>query len=470
MKKNTIPEFLKNIDTSSFKSFMETARIDKMEILAYDGIRDIRPYGDDFNKNAVKIEPASKHHKTPAMDERIIDLQGTNISFGGTRYKVTLLYFDDDGSAWINNLTMESTVSYGSIRYGYIKTPQINADFTVALDEWKKITRYTQYNSTIQSKNEILKIAEKCVPYAIEYANEKEFCIEDMLMAPYLEILSKAGYAIADSILHKQRIGKSEYEAFGRLCKPGNNPKEIFRVSPLVYKTLRKETDISKWDSIRKLESKTLITKEMMQLIAEPAYQYHFTEICEILKAQYDGKQVFTPRSLMKYLERLNAYEAIEADEAFPLIKDYLSLCKTAGKKPIITGDSLKREHDVTLRLCREVKSEKYANDIRRRGKELEDKSYQEANYFIRPITDFDDLLDESMQQGNCLAAVYPAYIASGYASIFVMRETRHPNKSLATVELRSDGTLGQHYLSHNRQMTNKAQLDFLKRWLKAIA
>lgn len=52
------------------------------------------------------------------------------------------------------------------------------------------------------------------------------------------------------------------------------------------------------------------------------------------------------------------------------------------------------------------------------------------------------------------------------------MRSTKEPDKSLATVEVwRQSGGfgLGQHLLSHNREMTNPAQLKFLKRWLKHV-
>ncbi len=46
---------------------------------------------------------------------------------------------------------------------------------------------------------------------------------------------------------------KEEYDCFNRLCKPGKNPKEIFKTDKVLYSILKSEEDIKLWDIYRKM-------------------------------------------------------------------------------------------------------------------------------------------------------------------------------------------------------------------------
>ena len=181
-----------------------------------------------------------------------------------------------------------------------------------------------------------------------------------------------------------------------------------------------------------------------------------------ILGIRHNDKPVFTVTTLVNYLNRLDMYEAISTQEALPLLNDYLHMCRSLNMPPRIDGDSLKREHDIAARLTREQRN-RIAEEEMRKHKEQEQREIEEGNsklaraeyheniYFIRPITDYNDLLDEAIQQDNCVAS-YASRIARGESRIFTMRETAHPEKSLVTIELSPDcKTIRQKYLARNQ-------------------
>ena len=94
---------------------------------------------------------------------------------------------------------------------------------------------------------------------------------------------------------------------------------------------------------------------------------------------------------------------------------------------------------------------------------------YHENVYFVRPITEYDDLLDEAAQQHNCVAS-YADRIAKRQSRIFTMRETAHPEKSLMTIELSPDcRTVRQKYLAYNHPVHNRSMTEFIDRWMKQL-
>lgn len=483
-KVTKLPEFLRNIDTSTFARFQETAGIDMFQLSA--GHRAV--YFHDKGRSMLSYHPGFYHADE---DERVLLLEDTRHGNSVTR----ILYVEADGTLWNTDISITfktvPDVKYDYTRGGYgapTWTNPIVTNFHVS--PWTIQKKFENYYGVLQSKSEIEKIVKGLNPYAYPWLKQRGYDLLRYLMAPYLETLIKAGYTFAESFLgygctisymlglegESMRVPckweKSYIDALNRLCQIGTDPKSIFKMSPILFKALKEEKDILIWDEFRKLDKRLSNPMAVKRLVGMELKKDHVKYICEILKKEYHEKTVISVDALQKYLERVNVYEAIEMDEALPLIRDYIVSCLNIDKKPIFTGDSLKREHDVTVRMNRDFRNEAYSSKIVTVGHKLEKYGYQEDTFFIRPIKDYDDLNDESMQQGNCLSAVYPARIANERSYIFVMREKKTPEKSLATVELWPEAgkfCLGQHLLSHNRPITNKSQLSFIKRWLKHI-
>lgn len=307
--------------------------------------------------------------------------------------------------------------------------------------------------------------------------------IRRYLAAPWLETLSKAGFdTIVGRFLNPyQFIDEKAVELFNRLCGPGTKPKDIFKCSKTVYTVLKEEKDLEVWDTIRRLDKKDQITGDSILIVYQMGLKpKELDTLYSILGIRHNDKPVFTVATLVNYLNRLDMYEAISTREALPLLNDYLHMCRSLNMPPRIDGDSLKREHDIAARLIREQRN-RIAEEEMRKHKEQEQREIEEGNsklaraeyheniYFIRPITDYNDLLDEAIQQDNCVAS-YASRIARGESRIFTMRETAHPEKSLITIELSPDcKTIRQKYLAHNHQIRNKSMTDFIERWHRQL-
>lgn len=302
-----------------------------------------------------------------------------------------------------------------------------------------------------------------------------------MLMAPELEQLSKAGYAFAGEVIRRltgrDRLRGDEsawLERFNRLVQPGRNLKEIFKTSKAVYSLLKDEKDLKLWDEYRKFDKFGRIPAAALRDFYESDAWTDPRDLAEyqkILSAEYKGKRVFTFETLGNYLGRLDQYEAISPAEALPILRDYLQMCRQLEMAPKIDGDSLKREHDIAARLCREKRDEKMAKAMEGACESLSRFDYEERIFLIRGVKSYDDLLDEAKQQHNCVAS-YSYAISKGKSMIYFLREKGRPDKSFVTVELEIVGGvpyIRQKYMAFNRPVRNKAVTEFLARWLNVV-
>lgn len=317
----------------------------------------------------------------------------------------------------------------------------------------------------IQMEGELHQIVLNKRPWIKDWLLEHPgWSIRRYLAAPWLETLSKAGFgAIADRFL---------------------NPFQYiddFKCSKTVYTVLKEERNLEVWDTIRRLDKKDQITSDSILIVYQMGFKpKELDTLNSILGIRHNDRPVFTVATLINYLNRLDMYEAISTQEALPLLNDYLHMCRSLNMPPRIDGDSLKREHDIAARLTREQRN-RIAEEKMRARKEQEQREIAEGNsklaraeyheniYFIRPIMDYNDLLDEAIQQDNCVAS-YADRIAAGQSRIFTMRETAHPGKSLVTIELSPDcKTIRQKYLARNQQIRNKSMTEFIERWHRQL-
>ena len=335
-----------------------------------------------------------------------------------------------------------------------------------------------------QTDDKLREIVIEKTPWITEWLIDNWlYDIKLYLSAPWLETLSKAGFkVITDRFLNRgQFTSTSEKEDFNRLCGPGCRPKDIFKCSKTLYTVLRDEPNLQTWDVFRRLEKKEQITGDAILIAYRMNLRPRQLELLNsILGCKHGGRPVFSMTSLMNYLNRLDMYEAIPSVVALQLLNDYLHMCRQLEIKPRIDGDSLKREHDIAARLIRarrnqqakrgmEERAERERQEIEEGNSKLSRAAYRENVFFIRPITDYDDLLDEARQQDNCVAS-YAERIARGESRIFTLRETAHPERSLVTIELSPDcRTIRQKSLAHNQQIRNKAINDFIERWHRQL-
>ena len=374
-----------------------------------------------------------------------------------------ILYFTEDGKTYRNKCT-------------YCKDKNI-----FLIEKWEKVKKLVNVSRAstfiINAPNEINAILGTINPYAYRYAENKNYPKEAFIIAPELELLSKAGYCFADKLLDDMSKYNRYFETlqatineYNRLVNNGEkNIKKIFKTDKCVYSVLKEESNLKTWDNFRRMYKKGRLTAQDIEEVYNSGYSEKDLKLIDEILLKNDGKNsYFTIKTLFKYLEKIDRYEAIDFYEGIDLLKDYLSMCAQLKIKPNLTSDSLKREHDVTARIFRMKKDEILDEKMQRPCKKAAKYNYSEGTFFIRSVEGYDDLVDEAIQQRNCVAS-YGNSIADGKTMVFVMRQNKHPNKSIATVELTRTGEIRQARLAFNRPITNKAQNDFLKRWRKHV-
>ena len=423
------------------------------------------------NKELIPYD-YEKHGMYPITDIRL-ESEG----WGDTvEIKINVLHLCKNGDIWCVPITFEKKGEYRNGKtYLTINNIRVGKPF----QNNKKVTNAI----TNQNKATLHEILANTKPYVEEWLKaHPSFLISEYLNTPWMETLDKAGYKIAGFVLGGMiSHSKTDIEQLNRLCKRGNSPKEIFKTTKAVYSVLKDDMNVAIWDMYRKLDKTGKITQDTIRMAYNANWSIkELNYVNSILAKKYEDKPVFTWTSLTNYLGRLDMFEAISHAEALPILCDYLNMCNQLGIKPRTDSDSLKREHDVAARLIRqkhneiltrkmELQKQKEQKMIEEGNRKLAKLEYHENVYFVRPITEYNDLIDEATQQENCVAS-YANMIAKGQTRILTMRESAHPEKSLVTIELSVDcRQVKQKFLAHNQPIRNKSMSEFIDRWMKQL-
>lgn len=145
---------------------------------------------------------------------------------------------------------------------------------------------------------------------------------------------------------------------------------------------------------------------------------------------------------------------------------DYLKMAKTLGmdlkNKQIAYPKNIKEAHDKILEQYNISKNKIISKKIFKIAKNIKSSEYQDNKYVIFPAKSYEDLVEESKQQNNCVRT-YAERIVEGECYIYFMRKLSDLNKSLVTVEVR-DNTVVQKRTKNN-EITTKEQDKFLQKW-----
>ncbi len=399
-------------------------------------------------------------------------------------------YFADDGKNWKTDLSIVFD-HYPDIDYPYgYRHPRVMKNRptveSITFSDWsqvKKLPTDLADLSYLQSKDDMERILNLRSPYTRRWMNDiHNTSYQLLLFAPQLEQLYKAEFAFGKNIVNdsyfwsRSMTSEKEHQirAFNMLCKNESRIKDIFQTDKVVYSTLKDEPNLMIWDSFRKMFKQGKMNANAVDLIYNRGFRTdQLKQLSSILGLEYEGKKVFTWEKLVNYLVRLDNYQAIETDEAIPLIRDTFNMSIQLGIEPNVDSDSLKREHDVLARTFRQ-QADKLRSERLQKGMESarltnEMYNFSDGQYLIRAITDYDDLINEAKMQHNCVAS-YAESIARQRTKIYVMRSVDAPSQSLITVELANDNkTIRQKYLKYNQVIQDHEQNAFLKTWLEKI-
>ena len=152
------------------------------------------------------------------------------------------------------------------------------------------------------------------------------------------------------------------------------------------------------------------------------------------------------------------------------LYKDYLKFAKNLGidlkDKKYLFPENLQEEHDKYEKQYNVAKKETVNKNIENRAKLLEKNIFNDNKFIIFPAKNYEQLLDESKQQKNCVRTYAEDY-ARGRCDIYFMRKVEKRNKSLVTVEVKRN-TVVQSRIKCNKNPSKEETL-FLKKWENKI-
>ena len=248
-----------------------------------------------------------------------------------------------------------------------------------------------------------IKIFKQANPYSALDSIIWKFSIEEKVIYAalykkhsYIELLVKAGYInVVKDWVKKVADGKKD-DKFTVLFKPGRNIKTIIQLPKFIYEDLKEESDINIWDNTRKLNKKYNFTNESYQKFKDFGLPFGPGSLLQkVLKLQFNGEPLYTLNSLMSYLSRVDMYQAIEPEEALRILLDYLTMSIEMNVMPDTNSNSLKREHDVTVRNYNMVAQSIETEKFKKIAEKLKGYEYSDEKYCIIAPTCEQDLINE---------------------------------------------------------------------------
>lgn len=298
------------------------------------------------------------------------------------------------------------------------------------------------------------------------------------LKYPQIEKMVKSDF---DSVVNNWIHDHNNLQLYPRSFKDGNNMNDVTRLPKFAWQLLKDEgltKDIAKWNEFRVWIQKDNLSKEQLETIINLQVRDMQTikAIRSILNAEYNGKKLYTLDSLLNYLSRVDMYQAIRTEEAIIILRDYIKMAIDCNIEPITNSNSLKREHDVTMRnhqIVLQAKREEYQASLgipfKERSKELSKYEFKDDKLQVIVPKEMEDLLQEGRNNNNCVGG-YIERFAKGTSNIFFIRKNDDPEKSYITIEVNNDFSgVRQAYYGSNRDITNVEDLNFINKWVEHI-
>ena len=235
------------------------------------------------------------------------------------------------------------------------------------------------------------------------------------------------------------------------IVKENKNFKEAFNIEKNYYQFM-KNIDI---------------TPDMLESL-----QIYKTTNVELLN--FMSENLYIIRELNKYVDisRLKEYFDSQKLESTNLHEyyDYIRCCNKMNlnikDKKILFPKNLLEEHDRIIKEVIIIENEDIENKINKLSNLLKINTYDDSEYIIFPADSINSLIDESRQMSNCVRTYCTDY-SENICHIYFMREKKHINKSLVTIEVK-DNKVVQAKAKYN-SIPSEECLNIIKKWEKQI-
>jgi len=164
-------------------------------------------------------------------------------------------------------------------------------------------------------------------------------------------------------------------------------------------------------------------------------------------------------------------YESVHQGFAFT-ISNFIDMWKdTLAMQVAIYKEGIREKYPEALATLHQILSYKYELVKQQINEELWNKQAEKMSqyerhgekYSIIAPKDPQDMIDEARMQSNCLSS-YVSKVTNGQCMIFFLRKTNEIDKSLITIEIRGDNTLGQVKAKFNREPSYEER-QYVEKW-----
>lgn len=175
----------------------------------------------------------------------------------------------------------------------------------------------------------------------------------------------------------------------------------------------------------------SLDVKEFIRLITKEKYidwNTGYVSATSYIVKKYN----YNPKSLLRYIDNLMTYEALDCDIIRELL-DYLAMVSAISPKFDKYPKNFLTTHRIVIRNYDRLKKE-YSDDLfkNRINKELE---YSSGDYKIIYPEKVQDIKDEAINMNHCVAS-YIDKIIDGKTNVLFLRKKDSLDKSLVTLEV----------------------------------
>lgn len=160
----------------------------------------------------------------------------------------------------------------------------------------------------------------------------------------------------------------------------------------------------------------------------------------------------YTFKSFLEYIDRLVTYEALDVNQIYGNLRDYLRMSSEISNRFDKYPKNLLTTHQITVRNYERIKQE--INEQKFKETVNPALGFKTGDYVILYPESSQDIKDEAVQQHNCVAS-YIDRVINRQCNIVFLRKKDNPEKSYITVEL-IDGKVVQAYRAYNQEISSE--------------
>ncbi len=330
--------------------------------------------------------------------------------------------------------------------------------------EYNGIRFFSDYTTYPFNKNKMIKGTK------FEFAPIKEFTLK-FYPCNFIDAIELAAYESFE-LLWNMKLYNLCFSA-KKLNKNGSFHKRFGLTKD--YLKFMQDNDIN----YRELKLLKLFKKKDYNLIKE-CYRFNYNyvkflydnKILEIMLEYENNIYIGNIEKLKEIAEfiplyKLNSYP--KGMKYLNIYRDYLVMSKKLAlnyksKKDLFPRNLISR-HD---KLQRKIEMNENINiqfPTYLRFLELSKYIYSDDKYIIFPAPSVHSIIEEGIQQDNCVGGIYLDKYSNGETEIFFIRELQNINKSFITIEFR-DENIVQKELPHHSTNFTAEHLEFMDKWI----